>query len=235
MKQTILYGDCHELIKKLPSGKFDLLYTNPPFGITEANWDVPLRWEELWSEIWRVLKPNGAVVLHSSMPFTFDLVASQRKYFKYNYVWKKNIATGFLLAKKQPLRKHEDICVFYKKQPTYNPQMTGSEFHKKRNVMMGGTEEYWGKSNHKGKWGEELVEGGHQGRYPNTVLEFPITKSKGHEKNASTRSPEMIDFFIKTYSNEGDWVLDVTCYNGITGERCKELNRNYLGMEKNKT
>ena len=231
---SYIEGDIHEKIKTLDTDSFDLLYTNPPFGITGASWDKGLRWEELWEDIWRVLKPNGVVVLHSSMPFTFDLVSSQRQFFKYNYVWKKNIATNFFLAKKQPLRIHEDICVFYQNQPTYNPQMKGKEFHKKRNVIYGGQDKYYGECKVKDGWGEETDEGGHKGRYPNTLLEYPIRKSKKKDKNtASTRPDELVDFFIKTYSNEGDNILDITCYDGLTGKRCQLLNRNYLGIDKN--
>ena len=119
----LVQGDCHEKIKELDSNSINLLYTNPPFGITNAKWDKPLNWQILWPEIWRVLKASGVAVIHSSMPFTFDLVSSQREFFKYNYVWVKNIATGFFSVKTQPLRKHEDVCVFYKKCPTYNPQI----------------------------------------------------------------------------------------------------------------
>ena len=231
---SYIEGDIHDVIKTLDTDSFDLLYTNPPFGITGASWDKGLRWEELWDDIWRVLKPNGVVVLHSSMPFTFDLVASQRQDFKYIYVWKKNIATNFFLAKKQPLRIHEDICIFYKNQPTYNPQMKGKEFHKKRNVIYGGQDKYYGECKVKDGWGEETDEGGHKGRYPNTFLEYPIRKSKKKDKNtASTRPDELVDFFIKTYSNEGDNILDITCYDGLTGKRCQILNRNYLGIDKN--
>jgi DNA modification methylase len=228
----IIQGDNLEVIKKIETGIVDLLYSNPPFGITNAEWDIKLDWDALWPEIWRVLKPNGVVVLHSSMPFTFDLVNSQRKYFKYNYVWIKNIATNFFGAKKSPLRKHEDVCVFYKQQPTYNPQMIGNEPHPKRLVKHGGTEKYWGDAKFEGKWGKLDWENGHIGRYPSTILNYPTAKSKANKKDAGTRVPEMIDFFIKTYSNEGDTVLDISAYTGITLERCYLLKRKFIGIEK---
>ena len=225
--------DCLDLLKELPNGCVDLLYTNPPFGITSAKWDKPLNWKLLWPQIWRVMKPNGVAIIHSSMPFTFDLVASERKYFKYNYVWIKNIATNFFGAKKSPLRKHEDVCVFYKQQPTYNPQMVGDELHPKRIVKHGGTEKYWGQASFEGKWGKLDWENGHRGRYPSTILTFPIAKSKAGQENAGTRSVEIIDFFIKTYSNEGDTILDMTTYKGDSLVRAKTLKRNVVGSEIN--
>ena len=228
----IITGDIHEVIKSIPADSIDLIYTDPPFSITGASWDQGLRWEELWEDIWRVLKDNGSVVLHSSMPFTFDLVNSQRQYFKYHYVWKKNIATNFFLAKKQPLRIHEEICVFYKKQPTYNPQMKGDDFHKKRNVIYRGQDKYYGEC--KVEKNIETKEGGHKGRFPNTFLEYPIRKSKKGDKNtASTRPDEIVDFFIKTYTNENDTILDLTCYDGLTGRRAELLNREYIGVDLN--
>jgi len=134
-------------------------------------------------------------------------------------------------AKIQPLRGHEDICVYYKKQPTYHPQMQGSEFHKKRVVKHGGTEQYWGKSKHTGKWGVETTEGGHRGRYPSTELFFPVTKASPNKRKPSTRCNDMVDFFILTYSNVQDIVLDISCNDGIVLERCHNLRRKCIGIE----
>ena len=221
-EQIVYKSDTLEMIKKLPPAHFDLLYTNPPFGTTGAAWDKALDWDALWPEIWRVLKPNGAVVLHCSMPFTYDLAASQRKWLKYHYTWVKNNSTTFMLAKTQPMRIQEEILVFYKSQPTYNPHMLGGEFHNKRAVKHGGREGYWGNSPDKN---QESAEGGHTGRYPETVLYFDIQKAKTGERGAGTRRPEMVDFFLNTYTNAGDKVLDITCFNAITGERCAVLGR----------
>ena len=115
--------------------------------------------------------------------------------------------------------------------------MVGNEFHKKRNVIFGGQDKYYGECKVKekiGGWGEETIEGGHKGRFPNTFLEYPIRKSKKKDKNtASTRTDDMVDFFIKTYTNENDTILDMTCYDGLTGKRCDVLNRNYIGVDLN--
>ena len=202
--------------------------------MTGCKWDKGLKWDNLWDDIWRVLKPDGIVILHSTQFFTHRLVASQLKHFKYNYVWIKNRVTNFFLAKKQPLRIHEDVCVFYKKHGTYNPQMVGNKFFKKRVVMYGGKEEYYGKDKkHKDNWGKETIEGGHTGKYPNTLLKYPVRKNKKGEINASTRCDKMVDYFIKTYTNPLDHILDITCYDALCGKRAILLNRKYTGVDIN--
>ena len=223
----IIKGDCHEILKKIESNKYDLLYTDPPFCMTGAKWDKELKWEELWEDIWRVLKPNGAVILHSTQRFSMYLASTQLKNFKYKYIWKKNINTNFFLVKKQPLRVCEDVLVFYKKQPTYNPQMKGDKFVAKRNVKVGGKQAYYGEKL-VNKKNEYIEAEGHKGKYPNDLLEYPIRKGEG---GASTRPDELVDFFIKTYTNEGDKVLDITCYDGLTGKRCDILKREYTGID----
>eukprot|EP01045_Picozoa_sp_COSAG04_P007189 COSAG04_NODE_370_length_15729_cov_5.743506_2_plen_1041_part_00 len=224
--QIVYKADALQQLRALPDSCAHVLYTNPPFAITGAKWDQALPWELLWPEIWRVLQPKGVVILHASMPFTSDLINSQRKYYRYSYVWQKNNSTGFLSAKYQPMREHEDVVVFYKHTGgTYNPQMVGDEFHKKRVVRHGGAEEYWGNSPDKN---EEKVEGGHTGRYPTTVLNYPIKKGAG---GAATRCEEMVEYFVKTYSNAGDTVLDITCYDAITGGVCRDMGRSYIGID----
>jgi len=224
---NIIKGDIHEEIKKLKDNTFDILYTDPPYAMTQAKWDTPLKWNELWNDIWRVLKPNGVVILHSTQRFTIELGSTQLKHFKYKYVWKKNIATNFFLCKKQPLRIIEDILIFYKKNGTYNPQMVGDEFHEKRNVKFGGKQGYYGKEGNNKK-NEYNKEEGHKGRYPNDLLEYDIRKGKG---GASTRPDELVEFIIKTYTNENDNILDITCYDALTGKIAKKLNRNYTGID----
>ena len=220
-----IQGDIHQVIKTIEDDSIDLIYTSPPFGITGAEWDKPLDWENLFKELWRVVKPKGTIVLHASMPFTYELLKYETP--KYHYIWEKNICTNFFLAKKQPLRKCEEVFVYYKNPSTYNPQMIGDEFHKKRNVMYGGKESYFGDCKVEG-WGKETIEGGHRGRYPNTLLKYNTRKGKG---NGITRSDDLIDFFIKTYTNEGDLVLDITTHNEIVGERATELNRDFIGVD----
>ena len=215
---SYIIGDIHDVIKTLDDNSIDCVYTNPPFGTTENEWDKSLDWSTLWTDIWRVIKPNGAIILHSAMPFTYDLIRHSPVNPRYHYIWVKNNSTNFFHAKRQPLRKHEEILVFYKKQPTYNPQMVGDEIFKTGAAVNNSS--YYGKRNHKVK------DSSHKGRYPTTVLEYPINVRGG-----KTTPDELIEFFIKTYTNEGDLVLDMTCHNTVVGDLVVNLNRNYLGVD----
>ena len=220
-----IHGDIHNVIKNLEDNSIDFIYTDPPFSTTKTKWDKPLNWEELFPEMWRVLKPNGIIALHSAIPFTYELLKYEKP--KYNYNWKKNNSTGFLTSKYQPLRIMEEIFIYYKKRGTYNPQMIGDKFVPKRNVKYGGKNGYWGDDG-KNKDNEYVEDEGHKGKFPTTFLEYPILKGKG---NGITRPNEMIDYFIKTYSNENDVILDMTCHNEIVGKRCELLKRNYIGID----
>tara|TARA_Y100000310_G_C20669641_1_gene809514 strand:- start:615 stop:1304 length:690 start_codon:yes stop_codon:yes gene_type:complete len=224
----IIKGDIHMEIKKLESNKYDLLYTDPPFSITSCKWDKPLKWNELWVEIWRVMKPSGVVILHSSMPFTYHLIKSQNRNPKYHYIWIKNRATGMLSCKYQPLRKTEEVLVYYKKKAIYNPQMVGDTFYPKRNVRCGSkSNSYYGEALNKKK--DEYPENeGHIGRFPNNIIDMPIRLC-----GCATRPKQMIEYFIKTYSNINSEVLDITCSDCITGKVCNELKRNYTGIDLN--
>lgn len=227
----IINADCREVLPQLPDNSIDLLYTNPPFGITNTKWDTPLDWSNLWLPIWEVLKETAPAVIHASMPFNYDLVSTQRQYFRYEYIWEKNIATGFFIAQNQPLRKHENICVFYRKQPTYNPQMVGDGFHNRRLVKHGGSEQYWGEAKYDKQWGVETAQGGHYGRYPNTILSYDTKKSSPGQEDAQTNPYELIDYFINTYTNPNDVILDICCYKGDRLLRAKLLNRKCIGIE----
>ena len=138
---TFYHGDIHQIIQMIPSRSIDMIYVNPPFGITEAEWDKPLYWEMLFPECFRVLKENGALVIHCSIPFTYDLIRIRKP--KYHYTWKKDNPTTFFLAKRQPMRINEEILVYYDKQPTYNPQMIGTEIRTNR---MTTNSQYYGKN-----------------------------------------------------------------------------------------
>ena len=219
-----LEGDIHEVIKTIEDHSVDFIYTDPPFGTTKAKWDKPLRWEELFPEMWRVLKPMGVMCLYASMPFTYELLKYETP--KYHYTWVKNNSTGFFQAKYQPLRKNEEIFVYYKNRGTYNPQMIGTEFHPKRNVKYGGKNGYWGEKGIN-KSNEYNHEEGHFGRYPDTILNYPVRK----DKTGITRTDDHIDYFIKTYTNPGDTILDMTNHTKYVGDRCKLLERQYIGVD----
>jgi len=219
-------GDIHEVIKDLEDNSIDFIYTDPPFAITKAEWDKPLKWGELFTEMWRVLKPTGIICLYASIPFTYELLKYETP--KYHYSWCKNNKTGFFSAKYQPLRQIEEIFIYYKKRGTYNPIMIGNESHPKRNVKYGGKNAYWGeKGVHKENTYVESE--GHKGRYPTTFKNWTIRK----DKTGITRTDEQIDYFIKTYTNEHDTILDMTCNTNYVGKRCELLNRNYIGVDLN--
>jgi len=216
---NIIKGDINEEIKNINTDSIDLIYTNPQFNTTENEWDIALNWKVLFEDMWRVLKPNGVIILHCAIPFTYELIKIEKP--KYHYIWIKDSPTNFFHAKKQPLRQEEEILIFYKKKHTYNPQMIGDTFYKQSTC---GKSKYYGS---RGEIKKETTEG-HYGKYPNNILNF-----KRHIRGFSTRSNELVDYFIKTYSNEGDTILDLTCYNALTGHRCKILNRNYIGVDLN--
>jgi len=217
-------GDIHEVIKTLDDNSIDFIYTDPPFSVTKASWDKPLQWDMLFPEMWRVLKPDGVICLYASIPFTYKLLKYETP--KYHYSWCKNNSTGFFSAKYQPLRQMEEIFIYYKKAGTYNPQMIGTEKHVKRNVKYGGKNGYWGDKGIN-KDNEYVEDEGHTGRYPTTFKDWLIRK----DKSGITRCDKQIDYFIKTYSNEGDTVLDMTCHNNYVGDRCALLNRDYIGVD----
>ncbi len=223
MSEIKLYnGDCFELMKEIPDKSIDMILADLPYGTTRNKWDEVLPFNALWKEYERIIKDNGAIVLHSQQPFTSKLIMSNLKIYKYSWVWSKSQVSGFLNAKKQPLREHEDICVFYKKQCTYNPQMTKGKMQLKNT---GGDSSNYNKFEARPHYSDEY--------YPKTILDFPLRRFKGGHP---TQKPvELAEYLIKTYTNEGDTVLDNVMGSGTTGVACKNLNRNFIGMELDET
>ena len=220
---SLLQGDCLELMKDIPDGSVDMVLTDPPYGTTQCKWDSIIDLPLMWEQLKRVVKPNGAIVMTASQPFTTTLISSNIKQFKYNWVWNKRQGTGFLNAKKQPLRSCEDVVVFYKKQPVYNPQMRlGFTPYV---CKQGGT-----KTENYGKQSGAITKSDGS-RYPLTLLEFARDKSKIHP----TQKPiDLMEYLIKTYTNEGEIVLDFAMGSGTTGVACKNLGRSFIGMELDK-
>jgi len=224
--KTYIEGDIHQVIETLEDNSIDFIYTDPPFGTTKAEWDKGLDWSNLFPQMWRVLKPTGIICLYASMPFTYELLQYEKP--KYHYTWIKSNSTGFLTAKYQPLRKNEEIFIYYKKRGTYNPQMEGTKFYPKRNVQIGSQKHtYWGVR----KETKNIItkEEGHTGTYPTTYKDWKIRK----DHTGITRTDDQMDYFIKTYSNEGDTILDMTCCEDYLGNRCETLQRNYIGIDLN--
>lgn len=219
----LFQGDCLELMKQIPDGSVDLVLCDLPYGTTQNNWDSVIPFEPLWAQYWRVLKKNGAVVLTAAQPFTSALVMSQPKAFKYQWVWDKvNRPTGHLNAKKQPLRQTEDVLVFYRSQPIYNPQMTEGEPY----VATG--------SKKSGNYGAQKTttttcDGK---RYPRNLLVIPADERGTVGRIHPTQKPvALMEYLIKTYTNPGDTVLDNCMGSGTTGVACMNTGRKFIGME----
>jgi site-specific DNA-methyltransferase (adenine-specific) len=199
-----------------------------PYGTTACKWDTIIPFEPLWGQYQRIIKDNGVIVLTASQPFTSALVMSNISWFKYSWVWIKNKKTGFLNAKKQPLRQVEDVTVFYRKQPTYNPQKTHG--HKPVNSFTKHTSD--GQTVGKTKIG--ISGGGQTDRFPSNVLYVPVVNndnSNGDKFHPTQKPVALFEYLIKTYTNEGDTVLDNCMGSGTTGIACKNLNRNFVGIE----
>lgn len=220
----IIYNcDCLELLKLMPDRSIDLILQDMPYGTTQNKWDTAPDLINMWNEWRRTIKANGAIVLFSQGLFTAQLILSNPKQFKYKIVWQKSKATNFLNAKKQPLRKHEDICVFYDKQPTYNPQMTSGEPYNK------GVR----KDQLTGSYGSfkpvEVKSGGE--RYPTDVIYFKTAESEGQVLHPTQKPIELIRYLIRTYSNEDDLIFDGYLGSGTTAIGCLLENRRIIGSE----
>lgn len=216
-------GDCLELMKDIPDGSVDLILTDPPYGTTACKWDSVIPFEPMWGQLNRIIKPNGAIVLFGSEPFSSALRMSNIKNYKYDWVWKKTKAQGFLNAKKMPLKDYENICVFYKKQPCYNP----------RGVIFGifKTDRKAKRTHDIGVYGREKEYGFSScSNYPKQIISFSNPSGKGH-LHPTQKPVALLEYLIKTYTNEGETVLDFTMGSGSTGVACVNTNRNFIGIE----
>lgn len=224
---SLLQGDCLELLPTLPDQSVDLVLADPPFGTTQCRWDIIIPLDQMWSGLKRVIKPNGAIVLNSAQPFTTKLIASNYDMFKHCWYWNKVLPRGHLNAKKMPLRVIEELVIFYNKPPTYNPQKTVGHKRKVANTVYtktGDGKQVYGAENRNTFY--DSTE-----RYPTGLLEISTTNQ--HGKIHPTEKPlALMEYFVKTYTNEGDTVLDFCMGSGTTGLACRNLNRNFIGIEK---
>lgn len=228
-KRNFLFeGDCLEVMKRIGDGEVDLVLCDLPYGTTQNKWDSVIDLEALWAEYRRVLKPNGAVVLTSQGIFTARLILSNEAMFKYKIVWEKSKPTNFLNAKKQPLRKHEDICVFYAKPPTYNPQMSAGKAYDKgvRKDQLSGS--YGDFQPHHVK--------SDGARYPNDVVYFKTAESEPERTvwHPTQKPIELGRYLVRTFSNPGDVILDNACGSGSFLLAAGIEGRRFIGIEKNK-
>jgi len=222
-KIELIQGDCLEKMKDIPKGSIDMILCDLPYGITRCKWDTIIPFEPLWKEYKRIIKDNGPIVLTASQPFVSVLVMSNIKMFKYEWIWIKSNCGGFLSANKAPLKRHENICVFSKRQPTYNPQKTKGKPYTKKRSSLGGS--YLGEETIKKLYNWVTVSDG--SRFPLSILTF-----KNETGLHPTQKPvALFEYLIKTYTNEGETVLDNCMGSGTTGVACKNINRNFIGIE----
>lgn len=224
-------GDCLVEMNKVEDKSVDLILCDLPYGSTQCSWDSIIPFYKLWEQYNRVLKDTGIVVLFSSGLFTIDLINSNRKDFKYKLIWKKNVPTGMSSAKYRPMKYYEEICVFYKKKGTYNPQMKPREGVGKACYNY---DHYCGDSNHvsyekvKKRYDPDWVQ-------PSDILEFNVVPNRSGKVHPTQKPIELLEWLIKTYSNENDLVLDNTMGSGSTGVACINLNRDFIGIEMDKS
>lgn len=221
---TLLLGDCLERMKEIPDGSVDLIVVDLPYGTTQNKWDSMIDLEEMWVQLDRICKPNTAKLMFAQTPFDKVLGCSNLKELKYEWIWEKTTATGHLNAKKMPMKAHENILVFYNNLPTYNPQKTTG--HKPANS-------YTKHQDDGSNYGETKVGisgGGQTDRYPRSVQVFKTDKQKV-SLHPTQKPVALLEYLIKTYSNEGDVVLDFTMGSGSTGVACLNTNRKFIGIE----
>lgn len=216
-------GDCLEVMRSLPDNSIDMVLTDPPYGTIACAWDSVINFEDMWRELKRVVKGNGAIVLTASQPFTSSLIVSNLSMFKYCWVWEKNFSTNFLHSKRQPLRKTEDIVVFHNGASYYYPIKTAGHTP---------TSSAKGASKHKLWQGDNVRDyaGGDTTRYPVNIIRIDAVSNKN--RSHPTQKPvALMEYLIKTYTREGEIVLDFTMGSGSTGVACVNTHRRFIGIE----
>ena len=226
-QMKLIHGNCLEKMKDIESGSVDMILTDLPYGTTRNSWDTVIPFEPMWGQYNRVIKSNGAIVLFAQTPFDKILGASNIGMLKYEWIWEKNKATGHLNAKKMPMKAHENILVFYKQLPVYNPQ--GLIEKKKPTINKGnrGTKTGGAGGSNYGISNKDAVQT-HTG-YPRDIIYFAVdSKAEFHP----TQKPvTLLEYLIKTYTNEEETVLDSCMGSGSTGVACKNLGRHFIGIE----
>jgi site-specific DNA-methyltransferase (adenine-specific) len=216
-----MQGDCLERMKEIADGSVDMVLTDPPYGTTACKWDSIIPIEPMWEQLKRVIKPNGAIVMTASQPFTTTLISSNMSMFKYVWQWKKSNLTNFLNAKRQPLRCFEDVVIFCSGQSVYNAQMieTGNRMVSRR---VGTKTSVYGKADKETLYDRSSM-------YPTQLIEIPNRKDG---KLHPTQKPvALMEYLIRTYTNENETVLDFTMGSGTTGVACVNLGRKFIGIE----
>lgn len=225
LRGRLFEGDCLEWMRRFPDACVDLVLCDLPYGTTQNRWDSEIPLDELWQAYRRVMKPDGVIVLTAQGAFTARLIVSQEALFKYKIVWEKSKPTNFLNAKKQPLRKHEDVCVFYERSPTYNPQMgAGVPYDKgiRKNQLSGSYGDF-----------EPVRVQSAGSRYPTDVVYFKTAESEGQVWHPTQKPVSLGRYLVRTYSKPGDLVLDNAFGSGSFLVAAAMEGRDFVGIEKN--
>ena len=231
-------GDCLEVMKSIPDKSIDAIITDPPYGTTACKWDSVIPFDLMWEQLNRIIKPNGAIVLFGSEPFSSVLRMSNIKNYRYDWIWEKNYSGGFILAKKQPMKYHENLSVFYMKQPTYNPifedySLTTKKRFKNSGIVNSNKMQLAGyKNDIQGiaRVNDEIKL--ERGKYPKSIQKIKgVPNANGFKLHPTQKPVQLIEYLIKTYTNENETILDFTMGSGTTGVACKNLNRKFIGIE----
>ena len=224
---SVYLGDCLEVMRDIDDESVDMILCDLPYGVTQNKWDSVIPFDSLWGAYKRIIKPNGIIILHGQDKFTAKLMLSNEKMHRYNLIWHKTTPTGYLNANKMPLRSHEDLCVFYKNLPIYNPIKT---YGHTRKVC---TASHKRNSKKQTNYGEYKLDTNYDStdRFPTSILTFPTDKQKS-ALHPTQKPVALAEYLIKTYTNEGMLVLDNCAGSGTTGVACINTNRNYILIEK---
>ena len=216
--------DCLEGMRRLADGSVDMILTDLPYGITNCDFDVRIPFEPMWAQFKRVTKRNAAIALFSQMPFGAELIMSNRKMFRYEWIWEKNFSAGFLNAHKMPLRCHENILVFYQQLPTYNPQFIKAKPYKM-------TKNFISRSQNYGRHEPVTINDTIGRRFPNDVIYCERISNSVEATHPQQKPVDLLEYLIRTYTNEGETVLDATMGSGSTGVAAINTGRNFVGFE----
>ena len=232
MLNSVHLWDCLEIMKSIPDGSIDAIITDPPYWTTACKWDSVIPFEPMWEQLKRIIKPNGAIVLFGSEPFSSFLRCSNIKDYRYDIIWEKERPTNIFFLKNQIAKVHENISIFYEKQPTYNPQMVKREWNHKQKEKEydllkcennGSKTHKWQVYKYSETYNPELV-------YPRSIQK--VNREKWKNNHPTQKPVALIEYLIKTYTNEWETVLDFTAWSGTTWVACKNTNRNYILIEK---
>jgi len=220
---NLIKGECLEAMKQIPDGSIDAIITDPPYGTTACKWDSVIPFEPMWEQLNRIIKPNGAIVLFGSEPFSSALRMSNIKNYKYDWIWNKRLSGNVFLAKSQPMKIHENVIVFNSTKDSFYPIKTDLDKVRNYKDKYGGGESFGKKGT-----GEKIHTT--KGKNPKSIIDISNANRKGN-KHPTQKPIALMEYLIKTYTNENETILDFTMGSGSTGVACVNTNRNFIGIE----